>query len=119
MHLSSLNWNMASPPGGNSPAVAGHNRILAQPLSQFVRDHLRLHWGFASSSAVFHDFPPLSYSLLCCFQKVSVGLALESRQQFAQHTTTVSDQTDFHRKSQTNPFGVQLDLHAFSVARPR
>src|SRR4051812_18701501 len=106
---------MACPPRGDRSTVAADNCIFAQPHAKFVCDYLRLHRHSLTRGPVMHDFSPVLHTLLRFLQKASVFLPLKMRQQIAKNSPAVSDQPHFDGESQTNAFGIKLDLHSLGL----
>ena len=64
-----------------------------------------------------HDFSPILHTFLRFLQKASVLLPLETRQQVAKNASAIPHQAHFDGKSETDAFGIKLDLHSLGLAR--
>src|SRR5438045_2666990 len=105
MHLTALHLDLARPPGGDGPAVAAYDGVVAQPLAQLPGDYLGLHGLVGTSAALFHQLPPVLHAGLRRLQKTAVLFTLQVGGKPAQRIAAVAYQADLHRVAEPDALG--------------
>src|ERR1051326_4255305 len=77
-----------------------------------MRYDLGFHGDVAASRTRLHGLVPVVDSLLYFRDEAAALFPLQPRDQFAQYAAAVTNQSHFHRKSQPNTFGIELNLNS-------
>ena len=64
-----------------------------------------------------HDLVPALHSLLRLLEEATVCFPYKTRNEVAENTPAVTDQTNLYGKPEADPFGIHLNLHALRIAR--
>src|SRR5215471_15913496 len=119
MRLAALCGNLPSPPGGDGSRIAGDNGVFRKVLSQLPGNDLRLHRFVHPAAVSFHESPPLPHTGLRALEKTSMFVAPEQRNQPLQSSPRITNESDFHRVSQSDSHRIEFNLNCARLSRFR